>query len=242
MSRKSLALFVGSWALGCAASPSPAATSPSSSAQPVVAPPAPTPTSVTRAAPGGDSADPHGAALQRLLQEPWGARSDRDQQLVVALPDAENWKRVRYWGVEHFLGFRYGSDHHAMVIVFVQEAPEEQPSSEQCLRRFEAWGRPQIQPFQVDFDPFKPHHDKFRGKSLIALSVDGQLNWGFGRPQFSAAWAAYSLYPHTCLVSAVGVPWRGNEALAAQVRDRFVTEGFAKLEPVSQVRPERKSN
>jgi hypothetical protein len=44
------------------------------------------------------------------------------------------------------------------------------------------------------------------------------------------------------LVSAVGVPWRGSEALAEKVRDRFVTEGFGKLEPLGQVRPERKAN
>ena len=150
------------------------------SSKPVGAPP--TPTTVTLQQPGGDAADPHVAALERLLSEPWGQRGDKDNQLLVALPDAGNWKRVRYWGVEHFLGFRYGKEHHALVVVFVQEAEEQQPTSEDCLRHFDAWGRPLIKPFDVDFDPFRPHHSKFRAKSLVAVGVDGKLSLGFSRP------------------------------------------------------------
>lgn len=200
----------------------------------------PTPTTVTLQHPGGDAADPHAAALERLLSEPWGQQGDKDGQLIVALPDAGNWKRVRYWGVEHFLGFRYGKEHHAMVVVFSQEVEEEAPSSEDCLRHFDAWGRPQIQSFDVEFDPFHPHHARFRDKAMISLSVDGRLSLGFSRPEFSAAWAAYSLYPKTCLISAVAVPWRSSRELAKQVRDRFVTEGFLQLQPLTEVRPVRK--
>lgn len=195
---------------------------------------------VTLAHPGGDAADPHAAALERLLSEPWGKHGDKDGQLVVALPDAGNWKRVRYWGVEHFLGFRYGKNHHAMVVIFSQEVPEEAPSSEDCLKHFDAWGRPQIQSFDVDFDPFHPHHARFRDKPMISLAVDGRLSLGFARPEFSAAWAAYSLYPKTCLISAVAVPSRTTPELARKVRDRFVAEGFAQLEPLTDTRPVRK--
>jgi hypothetical protein len=194
---------------------------------------------VTLAHPGGDAADPHAAALQRLLEQPWGERRDRGEQLGVALPDADNWKRVRYWGVEHFLGFRYGAEHHAFVVVFVQDAEEEHPTSEQCLRHFEAWGRPQIKAFDVEFSPFHPSYRKFRDQSVIALSVDGKLSLGFARPEFSAAWAAYSLYPKTCLISAVAVPWRGDPEAARRVRDRFVSEGFAQLQPLTETRPVR---
>lgn len=224
----------------CGSSQQPVA-SPATATATTVAPPAPpTPASVTKAEPGGDAKDPHAAALQRLLSEPWGQRSDRDEQLAVALPDAGNWKRVRYWRVEHFVGFRYGAEHHAMVIVFVQETPEAEPTSQDCLRRFEAWGRPQIQPFSVDFEPFHPHYEKFRGKPLIALSVDGSLNWGFSRPEFSAAWTAYPTYANTCVISAVAVPWRDRKDLAEQVRDRFVQEGFAQFVPIATARPEQK--
>ncbi len=231
--RRSLLLTLALW--GCASSQPPAQTA----APAPVAPP--TPATVTRAQPGGDASDAHAAALQRLLQEPWGPRGDKDQQVLVPLPDANNWKRVRYWGVEHFLGFRYGAEHHALAVVFVQEVPEAAPSSQDCLRRFEAWGRPQIQVFDVDFDPFHPHHERFKGKSLISLSVDGKLSMGFSRPEFSAAWAAYSLYPNTCLISAIAVPWRKSAALAGQVRDRFVSEGFTQFQPLTETRPVRQA-
>lgn len=200
----------------------------------------PTPASITRQQPGGDAADPHAAALERLLAEPWGQQGDKDQQLLVSLPDAGNWKRVRYWGVEHFVGFRYGKDHHAMSVVFVQDAEEQQPTSEDCLRHFEAWGRPKIKGFDVVFSPFHPHYAKFRERPLIELSVDGQLSLGFSRPEFSAAWAAYSLYPKACLIAAVAVPWRTRSDLAKLVRDRFVNEGFPALQALSEARPVRK--
>ena len=200
----------------------------------------PTPTSVNLQHPGGDAADPHEAALNRLLTEPWGERGDKDEQLHIALPDAENWKRVRYWGVQHFLGFRYGKQHHALVVLFVQQVEEQQPTSEDCLRHFDAWGRPLIKPFDVDFGQFHPHHSKFHGRSLVTLAVDGKLSLGFSRPEFSAAWAAYSLYPKACLISAVAVPWRSTPELAQKVRDRFVEEAFVQLKPLTEAAPTRK--
>lgn len=200
----------------------------------------PAPASVTLQQPGGDAADPHAAALQRLLDQPWGQRGDKDQQLNVALPDPDNWKRVRYWGVENFLGFRYGKEHHALVVVFVHDSEEEHPSSQDCLRHFESWGRPLTKPFDVVFQPFRASYQRFREQPVIALSVDGELSFAFARPRFSAAWAAYSLYPHTCLISAVGVPWRSSGELAEKVRDRFVAEGFPQLQPLTDVRPTRK--
>jgi hypothetical protein len=214
------------------------ASGPAHPTQPPGAPP--TPASVTRADPGGDAADPHAAALQRLLAGPWGQRSDKDDQLLVPLPDAENWKRVRYWGVDHFVGFRYGSDHHAIVVAFVQDNDEERPSSETCLHRFEGWGRPQIQAYDVDFDPFQAHHSKFRERPLIALTVDGEVSLGLSRPQFSAAWAAYAVYPRACLILSMAAPWRSAPELAQRVRDRFVAEGFALLDARTETRPYRK--
>jgi hypothetical protein len=195
---------------------------------------------VTLQQPGGDAANPHAAALDRLLTEPWGERGDKDEQIHIALPDAENWKRVRYWGVEHFLGFRYGKEHHALVVVFVQDVEEQQPTSEDCLRHFDAWGRPLIKPFDVEFAPFRPHYEKFHDRALVTVAVDGKLSLGFSRPQFSAAWAAYSLYPKACLISAVAVPWRDTPELAQKVRDRFVAEAFGQMKPLTEVRPARK--
>lgn len=200
----------------------------------------PTPATITRSAPGGDAADPHAAALERLLGESFGPRSDRDDQLIVALPDHENWKRVRYWGVEHFLGFRYGEDHHAMLVVFVRDTEEERPTSERCIREFEAWGRPQIKAYDVKFQPFRAQHGKFFDKSLVGIAVDGTVNLGFSRTEFSAGWAAYAYYPHACMVMALAVPWRDSPELARRVRDRFLTEGFPNAQPLTETRPFRK--
>ncbi len=97
----------------CGASPQ--AAKPAATVQ-VAATPAPTPATVTEKEPGGDAPDPHAAELARLIEAPWGMRTDKADQVRVPMPDAENWKRVRYFGVEHYVGFRYGDVHHAMLI------------------------------------------------------------------------------------------------------------------------------
>jgi hypothetical protein len=200
----------------------------------------PSPASITRAEPGGDAADPQAAALTRLLERPWGTRNDKDDQLLVALPDSENWKRVRYFGVEHFVGFRYGNDHHALAAVFVQEAKDvANLTSAECLKRFEAWGRPKVETFDVDFQPFGVKHARYRDRPRVALTMDGSVLLGFSRPEFSAAWTAYTVYPGACLISTVAVPWRKHPDLARAVRDRFVSEGFAQLEPKTETAPYR---
>lgn len=200
----------------------------------------PTPTSVTRERPGGDAKDPHQFALTRLLHEPFGQRRDRDEQLELSLPDSENWKRVRFWGVDHFVGFRYGKDYHALLAVFVQDVELEHPSSEECLRRFDAWGRPQVRAYDLKFDPFRAHHTQFHERPLIGIAADGSVNLGFSRKDFSAGWAAYAYYPHACMVMGVAVPWRDSPALARKVRDRFLKEAFALAQPLTEVRPVRK--
>jgi hypothetical protein len=200
-----------------------------------------TPASVTVKEPGGDAPDPHRAALERLLGGAWGTRSDGANQVNVPLPDVENWKRVRYFGVEHYTGFRYGDDHHAMVIVFTLALPPGTPmKSDTCMRQFEAWGLPQTHPFDVKFSPFETSLGKWQGKILESRSVDGKVNLGFTASEFSGAWAAYPAYPDGCLVVAAAIPWRDHPELAQKLRDRWVSEGFPLASVASEVRPERK--
>src|SRR5689334_19615833 len=101
----------------CAACTSSAAVAPSAPMRP------PTPASVTVKEPGGDAEDPERAALERLLGEAWGARTDKDEQLLAPMPDWEHWRRTRYWGFDHLVGFRYGNEHRAMIAVRVQDLP-----------------------------------------------------------------------------------------------------------------------
>jgi hypothetical protein len=199
---------------------------------PKARPKPPTPSSVTMKEPGGDAADPQAAALYRQLDEDWGHRSDRDDLLLVPLPDSEHWKRVRFWGVEHFVGFRYGNEHHALAIGFSQQVPAGTPvNTDTCMRRFEAWGRPQTKPFDVKFGPFQVHQQRWRDKRLEVHAVDGEVSVGFTTTSFSAAWAAYPAYSDGCLIFAIAVPHRDHPALAKRVRDRFINEGFAKIDP-----------
>lgn len=211
----------------------------SSQSKPPGAPP--TPQTITVAQPGGDAHDPHWAALNRQLTEPWGARNDKDDQLHVPTPDWEKWKRVRYWGVEHFTGFRYGDDHHVIAIVFVQDIePGEDNDSRACLRRFESWVRPQIKNFEVKLGPIGVRETGWREHKVLVQFVDGWVDTGFSRKEFSAAWAAYPAYPDACLIYAMAVPWRDQAELAKQVRDRWVGEGFQRMNPLTPARPFRK--
>jgi len=128
----------------------------------------PSPQSVSVEEPGGDAANPEEAALFRQLDEAWGLRGDKDDQLLLPLPDPDHWKRVRYWGVEHFVGFRYGNEHRVLAIGFVQEVPAGTPvTSDVCMRRFEQWGLPQTKPFDVKFGPFGVHHQRWRDRRRL---------------------------------------------------------------------------
>lgn len=201
----------------------------------------PRPQTVTVAEPGGDAHDPHVAALSRVLSEPWGQRDDKDGQIFVPLPDWEKWKRVRYWGVEHLVGFRYGDEHHAVALVFVRDAePGAKVDSKTCLKDFEAWARPQTTGYEVKLEQIETRTSKWRGQRLYIHFVDGHTDYGFSRKKFSAAWAAYPAYPDACLVYAVGVPWRDHPEEAKKLRDRFLTEAFERVNPLTNVRPERK--
>lgn len=201
----------------------------------------PTPESVTVAEPGGDAHDPHRAALLRQLERPWGARNDKDDQLHAPTPDWEKWKRVRYWGVDHFTGFRYGDDHHVIAIAFVQDIEDgDDNDSRSCLRRFEAWVRPQIRNFDVKLGPVGVRESTWRERKILVQFVDGWVDTGFSRKEFSAAWTAYPAYPDACLVYAMAVPWREQQELAKKVRDRWVAEGFQRMSPLTPTRPFRK--
>ncbi len=201
----------------------------------------PTPRSVTVASPGGDANDPHEASLARLLTESWGSGYDKDEQLYVPLPDGARWRRVRFFGVEHFLGFRYGDEHHVVSVVSLLDAPDEpKPTSETCMQRFEAWARPQTRGYDVALGPISETHITWRGTPILVHTLDGHIDLAFSRRKFSAAWASYAVYPKTCLIYAMAAPWGKSEALAKRVRQRWVKEAFSQVNPVTTERPYRK--
>lgn len=230
-SMKRVALAVSLVALACASSPSPPR-------QPPGRPP--TPASVTKNEPGGDADDPHRAALERMLAEPWGSRNDKDDQVVAPLPDAPKWRRIRYWGFDHLTGFRYGKTYHAVGAIAVQEMPPGTPvRSETCLAAFESWARPQMQGLDVRFEPFQTKLARWREQPLVIQAMDGWVSWGISSTEFSAAWAAYPAYKDACLIYAVAVAWRDSKELAQKVRDRYVAEGFPNLEALTEAKAYR---
>lgn len=201
----------------------------------------PSPQTITRDQPGGDAHDPHYAALRRQLDEAWRFRPDRDDQLLVPLPDAKNWKRVRYWVIDHFTGFRYGEDFHGLNGVFVQDVPEGGlADAKSCMVQIEKWAHPQLKGFDVKLGPIRSTEVQWRKQPIPVRMADAFVDFGFGRNKFSAAWAAYPAYPKACLVFALAVPWREQRQLALQVRERWIREAVPKLKPLTESRPYRK--
>ena len=94
-----------------------------------------TPESVTRHDPGGDALNPHEAALERLGAERIGRKNDKFGTLLVALRDARNWSRVRFFGHPTRAAFRYGDDHHAVVVIDYRDAVDDD-SVNACLEAF----------------------------------------------------------------------------------------------------------
>jgi hypothetical protein len=187
-----------------------------------------------------DPNNPHAVLLQRQLHERWDARSDKDNQLAVPLVDAENWKRVRYWAVDHLVGFKYGDDLNAMNIVMVFDLPAGTESTpKECMRVAETWGRQRLRDFQVQMGPVTEEVVRWRKQNILVHRSSAEVAIGFDAKQFSAAWAAYPAYEHACLLFAQSIPWDGERSLAEAVLDRWIAEGVARLTPLTDDRPKR---
>lgn len=201
----------------------------------------PAPSSISQADPGGDSSDPHAAALRRQMREGWGQRTDKDNQLLVPLLDRRNWKRVRYWGLDHFTGFRYGDDHHLATVAFIQDVPAGEPvDGESCNRRFEQWAQGEVDDWDVHIESRATVTHRWRDNSLVVHKGDGSVPMLFSREGYSVAWAVYPAYTDACLIYAVAVAWDGHQELAQAVRDRWAEEAFQRLRPKTEARPFRK--
>ena len=184
--------------------------------------------------------DEHWVALQRQLQEPWERRADKDEQLLVPLADADNWKRVRFWLIDHFTGFRYGDDFHALNVVFIHDVePGTKLTPELCMKMAERWARPQLRAFDVRMGPIQSRSANWKHTEIPVRVADAVVDYGTGPAQFSAAWAAYPAYTDACLVFAFAVPWGEHRELAMQVRDRWIEEGVKRIKPRTEARPHR---
>jgi hypothetical protein len=213
--------FAAAFALGC---------SPSTPRQPPGVPP--TPVSITKSNPGGDASDPVKAALERLATEPWFSRRDRWNTIKVPLMDWKNWQRVTFMGHPLRAGYRYGDDHHAVVIVWY-EAIEGKNDPETCLARFLDYALPIARAFNVQMDPPILSRAKQRvGRETLPVaveSVDAHVKSLIADEDYAAGIASYQSWPGTCLVQGFAVVAGENPELARTIRDRWLKEGVARL-------------
>ena len=200
----------------------------------------PSPNSVTLEEPGGDAPDPHAASLAKLIEAPFGWAGDKDDQVRIMLPDAGEWKRVRYHGFEHLTGFRYGIDHHAISVVLVHDTRQGRaPTSESCMRYAETLARPRAKELAVETQPIVETRSTWRGEPLIIHSTDGEFPFGFRRISFSAAWVAYPAYESSCLYQVFAAKYEGHPELARMLRDRWMAEAATKIDTRTTIKPYR---
>lgn len=192
----------------------------------------PTPKSITRANPGGDADDPERAALQRLLDEPWGKRRDRFNSISVPLTDYKKWRRVRIWTQPTRATYRYGDDHYAVATVIYTKI-EGRNDPDTCLADFWQKASPLADGFGVRLGEaqFLQSTQDVDGETrpLVFKILEGSMESMFSSSEYVGAVAAYQSWPDTCLIHAFAVKSGRHRDLAVKVRDRWVAEGAAKL-------------
>jgi hypothetical protein len=235
------ALFLAFLAAAC----STASAAPS---RPVVA--ASPPKDDGKSAQGGSGGERHSAALEQLRVAPLTAKSDKQASILVPLPDAEHWTRVRFLTLPSLVGFRYGKEHHAIVAGFVTHV-EDNAAEGACNKSFEQWATPFIEAFEVEIrhDPpaafswSAPPLEPGAPKRIAIVDVDpvfAKTATILARESYHAAWAAYPAWAKACLVLGVAVPVRDDDARAREVRDRFLKEVFPKITVLRTTEPKER--
>jgi hypothetical protein len=183
--------------------------------------------------PGGDAADPEWAALDRLANEPFGSRRDRENTLIIPLADARHWQRVKLWGYPTRAAFRFGDDHYGVVALWYIPAAEKDDEPEACLTRFVTEARPAADAFGAHVvETHLVHTVQQAGTSLLPMVVqvvDAEVSSFFAEKQYAGAIAAYKSWPGTCLIQGFVVVAGKHKELASRIRDRWVADGATRL-------------
>jgi hypothetical protein len=243
---RALSLLGSVAGLGCSSTSLPT----SSPSRRAVVAPAPPPKDDGKTAQGGPGGDAHSAALEQLRVAPFGPKTDKQSSVVVPLPDAPNWTRVRFLTVPGLVGFRYGKSHHAIVAGFVTHVDDNAVDGA-CTRSFESWATPWVEAFEVDV-----HHDapaafpwalpgagEGGARRIAIVEVDplmARTATLLSRELYAAAWVAYPVWDRACLVVGVAIPARDDEPRAREVRDRFVKEVFPKVVVTAATEPKER--
>ncbi len=192
----------------------------------------PTPTTITREEPGGDAFDPHRAALQRLATEGWGWRNDKKEVFHFALSDWKNWRRVRYWGVPTFVGFRYGDHHRAVAALWVRKVHDgDLATADACMGRFEEWAMPLADGYSTRLLRTADSRVSWRGNNdVLVRTVDAEVRTLLTRTSwFGVMGAAVAWPPSVCVVWGYAFNADEAEQEALRARDRYAREAFQQL-------------
>jgi hypothetical protein len=178
----------------------------------------------------------HSAALEELKIAPLGFVVDMQRSVRFPLPDATHWTRVKFFGIESLLGFRYGKEHHAVVAATVVHIPIDAPQGT-CTRTFEDWAMPWVRAFEVDIEREPP-----RAFAWNTRIVDVDLLYAHAatlamREGYAVAYGAYPTWPGACLVLGIAVPAREDEGRARAVRDRFAEEVLPRVRILASEEP-----
>jgi hypothetical protein len=202
---------------------------------------------------GGKS---HSEALEQLKVAPIAPKTDRQNSVVVPLPDAGHWTRVKFLTVKSLVGFRYGREHHAVFGGFITHVDDNSVQGA-CNKSFEQWAAPWIEAFEVELKhespvafPWSPPAAPAspggppQPKRISIVDVDplaATTATVLVHESWEAAWAAYPAWgDKACLVVGVAVPVRDDRARARAVRDRFLQDVFPKLTVNGQEEPKER--
>lgn len=238
-----LGLLMALAAAGCStATPAPATMRPVAAASP--------PKDDGKSSQGGVGGDDHSAALEQLRVAPIAPKADKQSSVLIPLPDAEHWTRVRFLTLKSLVGFRYGKDHHAIFGGFVTHVDDNSVQGA-CNKSFEQWAAPWIEAFEVELKhdppvaftwsaPVRPP----AARQISIVDVDpltAKTATVLARDTYEAAWSAYPAWGTTaCLILGVAVPGRDDPARAKEVRDRFVKDVFPKIVVTSPDEPKER--
>jgi hypothetical protein len=222
-------LFVASALLPLSSVGACASAAPPSHPQPALpVAPAPPPKDDGKPAQGGQGGQEHAAALEQLKAAHLDWRVDRQNSVRVLLPDAGTWLRVKFWGVQSLVGFRYGKDHHAIVGGFIVHVPDETVPGA-CGKAFEAWAQPYVDAFEVELEHEPPKAVPWNGKIVDIDALVATTATLGSHDQYAAAYATYPAWPGACLVLGIAIPARDELDRAKAVRDRFAEEVLPKV-------------
>jgi hypothetical protein len=187
----------------------------------------------------GSGGDAHSAALEQLKVAKVSGRIDNQRSVVIPLPDAEHWTKVKFWGVESLVGFRYGKDHHALVGAFVTHVDDNTVPGA-CMKSFEAWAMPMVEAFDVEVHHEPPIAVMWNRKVVDVDSVFATTATALVHDAYAGTYAAYPVWSNACLIVGVAVPSRSDDDRAREVRDRFAREVLPKVEVIKKDEPPRR--